>query len=182
MSNGEKALSPSYKALDRRVRKLQKKLARQQNGSRRRNRTRIQIAKLHSQIADIRKDFLHKLSTKILSENQTIVLEDLNVSGMVKNRKLSRAISQQGWRDFRVLVEAKAEKFGREFVAISRWEPTSQTCSDCGYKWGKINLSVRSVICLNCGTEHDRDENASVNIEKVGMGHRHDSLMYVETE
>ena len=175
MSNGEKALSPSYKALDRRVRKLQKKLARQQNGSRRRNRTRIQIAKLHSQIADIRKDFLHKLSTKIVSENQTIVLEDLNVSGMVKNHKISRAISQQGWRDFRVLIEAKAEKFGREFVAISRWEPTSQTCSDCGYRWGKINLSVRSVICLNCGTEHDRDENASVNIEKVGMGHRHDS-------
>ncbi|WP_445173662.1 RNA-guided endonuclease InsQ/TnpB family protein [Microcoleus sp.] len=118
---------------------------------------------------------MHKLSTKVVSENQTIVLEDLNVSGMVKNRKLSRAISQQGWREFRVLVEAKSEKYGREFVIISRWEPTSQTCSDCGYKWGKIDLSVRSILCLNCGTEHDRDENASVNIEKVGLGHRHDS-------
>ena len=175
MSNGEKVVSPSYKVLDRRVRKLQRKLARQQRDSNRRHKTRIQIAKLHNQIADTRKDFLHKLSTKVVSENQAIVLEDLNVSGMVKNRKLSRVISQQGWREFRVLVEAKSEKYGRKFVVISRWEPTSQTCSDCGYKWGKIDLSVRSVLCLNCGTEHDRDENASVNIEKVGIGHCHDS-------
>lgn len=175
MSNGEKVVSPNYKALDHRVRKLQKKLARSKKDSKRRNRIRIQIAKLHNQMADTRKDFLHKLSTKVVSENQTIVLEDLSVSGMVKNRKLSRAISQQGWREFRVLVEAKSEKYGRRFVAISRWEPTTQTCSDCGYKWGKIDLSIRSVLCLNCGTEHDRDENASVNIEKVGTGHRHDS-------
>jgi putative transposase len=174
ISNGEKAVSPCYKALDRRVRQLQKQLARQQNGSNRRNKTRIQIAKLHNQIADTRKDFLHKLSTKVVSENQTIVLEDLNVSGMVKNRKLSRVVSQQGWREFRVLVEAKSEKYGRKLVVISRWEPTSQTCSDCGFKWGKIDLSVRSVLCLNCGTEHDRDDNASVNIEKVGIGHCHD--------
>ncbi|MEG3833135.1 transposase [Microcoleus sp. MON2_D6] len=175
MSNGEKAVSPCYKAVDRKVRQLQRKLARQQKDSKRRRKTRIQIAKQHNKIADTRKDFLHKLSTKVVSENQTIVLEELNVSGMVKNRKLSRAISQQGWREFRVLVEAKSEKYGREFVIISRWEPTSQTCSDCGYKWGKIDLSVRSILCLNCGTEHDRDENASVNIEKVGLGHRHDS-------
>lgn len=175
MSNDEKAVSPSYKSLDRRIRKLQKKLARQPKDSRRRNRTRIQIARLHNQIADTRKDFLHKLSTKVVSENQTIVLEDLNVSGMVKNRKLSRAISQQGWREFRVLVEAKSEKYGRDFVVISKWEPTSQSCSECGYKWGKIDLSVRSILCLGCGIEHDRDENASVNIEKVGIGHCHDS-------
>ncbi|HEY9634631.1 MAG TPA: transposase [Coleofasciculaceae cyanobacterium] len=174
MSNGGKAVSPSYKALECRVRKLQRKLARQQKDSKRRNRTRIQIAKLHNQIADTRKDFLHKLSTKIVNENQAIVLEDLNVSGMVKNRKLSRVISQQGWREFRVLIEAKCEKYGRKFVVISRWEPTSQTCSDCGYKWGKVDLSVRSILCLGCGSEHDRDENASANIEKVGTGHRHD--------
>jgi putative transposase len=174
MSNGEKATSPSYKALERRIRKHQKRLARSKNGSNRRDRTRVQIAKLHNQIADTRKDFLHKLSTKVVSENQTIVLEDLNVSGMVKNSKLSRIISQQGWREFRVLVEAKAEKYSRQFIAISRWEPTSQVCSDCGYKWGKIDLSIRSVLCLGCGAEHDRDENASINIEMVGMGHRHD--------
>ncbi len=94
---------------------------------------------------------------------------------MVKNRKLSRAITQQGWREFRVLCEAKSEKYVRNFVVISRWEPTSQTCSECGFRWGKIDLSVRSVLCLNCGTEHDRDENASINIEKVGIGHCHDS-------
>jgi len=175
MSNGEKAESPSYKKLDRKVRKLQRKLARQPKDSKRRNATRIRIAKLHNQIADPRKDFLHKLSTKIVNENQVIVLEDLKVSGMVKNRKLSRAISQQGWYEFRTLCEAKSEKFGREFKVISRWEPTSQICSGCGFKWGKIDLSIRSVLCLNCGTEQDRDENAARNIEKVGIGHCHDS-------
>lgn len=126
MSDGEKAESPNYKQLDWKIRKLQRKLARQPKDSKRRNKTRIQIAKLHNQIADTRKDFLHKLSTKIVTENETIVLEDLNVSGMVKNRKLSRAISQQGWREFRTLCEAKSKKFGRTFLAINRWEPTSQ--------------------------------------------------------
>ena len=175
MSNGEGAESPSYKKLDRKVRQLQKKLARQQKDSKRRNKTRTQIAKLHNQIADTRKDFLHKLSTKIVSENQTIVLEDLNLSGMVKNRKLARVISQQGWYEFRSLCEGKSEKFGRDFRVISRWEPTSQICSDCGFRWGKLDLKVRSVQCLNCGTEHDRDENAAKNINKVGIGHCHDS-------
>ena len=175
MSNGEKAVSPSYKELDRKIRQLQKKLARQSKDSKRWNKTRVQIAKLHNQIADTRKDFLHKLSTKVVSENQTIVLEDLNISGMVNNRKLARAISLQGWREFRVLVEAKSEKFGREFRVISRWEPTSQVCSDCGYKWGKLDLSIRSIICINCGTKQDRDENAAKNIQKVGIGHCHDS-------
>jgi putative transposase len=175
MSSGEKAESPSYKELDRKARKLQKKLARQPKDSKRRNRTRIRIAKLHNQIADLRKDFLHKLSTKVVSENQTIILEDLNVSGMVKNRKLARAISQQGWYEFRSLCEAKSEKFGRELRVISRWEPTSQICSDCGFRWGKLDLSIRSILCLNCGIEQDRDENAARNINKVGIGHCHDS-------
>jgi putative transposase len=175
MSNGEKAQSPDYSKLDRKIRKLQKKLARQPKDSQRRNKTRIQIAKLHNEIADTRKDFLHKLSSKIVSENEVIVLEDLNVSGMVKNRKLARAISLQGWREFRTLCEAKSQKFGRTFHVINRWEPTSQICSECGYKWGKLDLKIRSVKCLNCGTEHDRDENAAKNINKVGIGHCHDS-------
>ena len=175
MSNGEKAQSPNYSIFDRRVRKLQRKLARQPKDSKRRNITRIKIAKLHNKIADTRKDFLHKLSTKIVNENQVIVLEDLNVSGMVKNRKLARSISLQGWRDFRTLCEAKSEKLSRDFRVISRWEPTSQVCSVCSYKWGKLDLKVRTVQCLNCGTEHDRDENASKNINKVGIGHCHDS-------
>lgn len=175
MSNGEKAQSPSYSKIDRKIRKLQRKLARQSKDSRRRNLTRSKIAKLHNQIADTRKDFLHKLSSRVILENQTVVLEDLNVSGMVKNRRLARAISLQGWREFRTLCEAKSIKFGREFRTVSRWEPTSQICSNCGYKWGKLDLKVREIICLNCNSRHCRDENASRNIEKVGMGHRHDS-------
>ncbi|MCF4966313.1 RNA-guided endonuclease InsQ/TnpB family protein [Nostoc sp. CMAA1605] len=175
MSNEEKAISLDYSQQDRKIRKLQRKLARQQKGSKRRERTRIKIAKQHNEIADTRKDFLHKLSTKIVSENQTIVLEDLNVSGMVKNRKLARVISLQGWREFRVFCEAKSEKLNRDFRVINRWEPTSQICSCCGYRWGKLDLKVRTVQCLNCGTEHDRDENAAKNINKVGIGHCHDS-------
>ncbi|QLE57853.1 RNA-guided endonuclease TnpB family protein [Nostoc sp. TCL26-01] len=171
----EKAESPIYSVLDRKIRKLQKKLARQPKESKRRAKTRIQIAKLHNRIADTRKDFLHKLSTKIVSENQTIVLEDLNVSGLVKNRRLARSISLQGWREFRTQCEAKSAKLGRNFRVISRWEPTSQVCSECGYKWGKLDLSVRSVKCINCNTQHDRDENAAKNINKVGIGHCHDS-------
>jgi putative transposase len=132
----------------------------------------LRIARLHHQICDLRKDFLHKWSTKLMRENQAIVLEDLNVSGMVKNRRLARAISLQGWRTFRELCEAKAEKFDRWFQVVNRWEPTSQICSECGYQWGKLDLKVRTVTCINCRTVHDRDENAAKNIEKVGMGHR----------
>lgn len=174
MSSGEMIKSPSYLKLDKRLRRKQKQFARQVKGSNRREKTRLQIAKLHNKITDTRKDFLHKLSTRVVHENQVITLEDLNVSGMVKNRKLARAISVQGWREFRVLCEAKSDKFGRNFNVISRWEPTSQVCSDCGYKWGKLELSVRSVLCLNCGAEHDRDVNAARNINKVGIGHCHD--------
>lgn len=175
MSDGTKFQSPIYSRLDRKIRKLQHILSRQTKDSKRRNVIRIKIAKLHNKIADIRKDFLHKLSTKIVSENQTIILEDLNVSGMIKNRKLARAISQQGWREFRTFCELKSDKFNRDFRIISRWEATSQICSKCNYKWGKLDLSVRSVLCLNCNSEQDRDENAAKNINKVGMGHRHDS-------
>ena len=172
LSNGEKAESPNYAKLDKKVRKLQKALARKRDKtSKRRLKARLKVAKKHNQIANIRKDFLHKLSTKIVKENQLIVLEDLNVSGMVKNHKLARVISLQGWREFRTLCESKSEKFGREFRVINRWEPTSQVCSNCGYKWGKLDLKVRSVECLSCGTVHDRDENAAKNIEKVAIGH-----------
>ncbi|AFZ34137.1 transposase, IS605 OrfB family [Stanieria cyanosphaera PCC 7437] len=174
MSNGFKATSPDYSKQNRKVRKLQKKLARQQKDSKRRNKTRLQIAKLHNRIVETRKDFLHKLSTKTVNDNQVIVLEDLNVSGMVKNRRLARAISLQGWREFRNLCEAKSEKSGRTFQTIDRWQPTSQVCCDCGFRWGKIDLSVRFVVCLSCGIEQDRDENAAKNIEMVGIGHCHD--------
>ena len=175
MSNGEKAISPDYSKLTRKVKRLNRKMARQVKGSNRRAITRLQLAKTHAEIADLRSDFLHKLSTKIVRENQSIALEDLNVSGMVKNRKLSRVISLQGWRAFRTLLEGKATKYDRTLAVISRWEPTSQVCSDCGFKWGKLDLKVRTVTCVSCGSIHDRDENAAKNIEQVGTGYGHDS-------
>ncbi len=175
LSNADRISSPDYKKLDRKIRKTQRRLSRREKGSKRRERMRLRVALLKRRVGDTRKDFLHKLSTQVVSENQVIALEDLNVSGVLKNRKLSRAISQAGWREFRTMCEAKSEKFGREFVVISRWEPTSQVCSNCDYRWGKLDLKIREVVCINCGTVHDRDDNASKNIEKVGVGHTHDS-------
>ena len=175
LSNGEKVCTPDYSKLDRKIRRSQRRLSRRDKPSGRRERMRLKVARLKAKLRDTRKDFLHKLSTKVVIENQVIPLEDLKVSGMLKNRKLSRAISQAGWREFRTMCEAKSNKFGREFVVISRWEPTSQICSDCGYRWGKLDLKVREIVCINCGTHHDRDDNASKNIEQVGVGHIHDS-------
>lgn len=174
-SHGEFIDSPGYDRLDKKIRRFQRKLSRQVKGSNRWHHTKKQIAKLHLKIANIRKDFLHKLSTKLVHENQIISLEDLNVKGMVKNRKLARAISQQGWGTFRQMVESKALMYGRQSVTISRWEPTSQICSCCGYRWGKLDLSVRELVCINCLTHHDRDENAAVNIDKSGQGLAQDS-------
>ncbi|VXD22734.1 transposase [Planktothrix serta PCC 8927] len=169
LSNGEKIKSPKpLKKQLKRLRRLQQNLSRKQKGSRRREVARKKLAKLHAKISDTRNDFLHKLSTKIISENQTIVLEDLNVSGMVKNRKLSRAISDLGWQYFRTMLEAKSVMYGRDFRVIDRWTPTSQTCSCCGFKGGKKELNVREWICLNCGISHDRDINAAVNILVAG--------------
>ncbi|HEY9890345.1 MAG TPA: RNA-guided endonuclease TnpB family protein [Candidatus Sericytochromatia bacterium] len=175
LSTGERVVSPNYLKLDRKIRRSQRKLSRRSKTSKRRERMRLRVAKLKAKLRDTRKDFLHNLSTKVINENQVIALEDLNVSGLLKNRKLSRAISSAGWREFRTMCEVKSEKFGREFVVISRWEPTSQICSDCGYRWGKLDLKVREIVCINCGTLHDRDDNASKNIEQVGVGRIHDS-------
>ena len=169
LSDGTKVDAP--KPLKKRIkkhRKLSKSLSNKTRGSNRYEKARLRIAKFHAKLKDTRTDFLHKLSTKIICENQTVVLEDLNVSGMIKNRKLSRAISDLGWRQFRTLLEGKAEKYGRDFRVISRWDATSQTCSCCGFKGGKLDLSVREWECLNCGAKHDRDENAAINILVAG--------------
>lgn len=169
LSNGEKIKAPKpLKKKLKRLRKLQRNHSRKQKGSKRREVARKKIARLHAKIKDTRNDFLHKLSTKIINENQVIVLEDLNVSGMIKNRKLSRAISDLGWRAFRTMLEAKSAMYGRDFRVIDRWTPTSQTCSDCGFKGGKKELNVREWTCLNCGSVHDRDINAAVNILVAG--------------
>lgn len=176
LSEGGDINAPNYKLLIRKVKRLQRKLARQVKGSVRREATRLEIAKLNNQIANIRKDFLHQTTTKLIRENQTVSLEDLNVSGMLKNRKLSRAISEQGWSMFRSMLEAKALQYKNRAVSIiNRWEPTSQTCSDCDFRWGKLDLSVRTIKCVSCGAEHDRDENAAKNIDKSGRDIAHDA-------
>jgi putative transposase len=168
-STGEKVKAP--KPLKKNLRKLkiaQRKLASKIKGSKRRERARKKVAKIHAKISDVRKDFLHKLSTRVIRENQTIVLEDLAVSNMVKNRKLSRAISDLGWRSFRTMLEAKSVMYGRDFRVISRWEPTSQRCSCCGEIGGKKELAIREWQCLFCGAIHDRDTNAAQNIKVAG--------------
>ncbi len=169
LSNGEKVKSPKpLKKQLKRLRRLQRNLSRKQKGSKRREVARKKLARLHAKISDTRNDFLHKLSTRIIRENQTIVWEDLNVSGMMKNRKLARAISDLGWCSFRTLLEAKSAMYGRDFRVIDRWIPTSQTCSCCGFCGGKKELSIREWTCLNCGKSHDRDLNAANNILVAG--------------
>ena len=169
LSNGDKIFAPKpLKQNLKKLAKFQRKFNRTEKGSRRREKARLRVAKLHAKVKDIRTDFLHKLSTKLAKQYDEIVLEDLNVSGMVRNRKLSKAISDLGWRQFRTLTEAKCEKYGREFRVIGRWEPTSQKCSHCGFKGGKKELDVREWTCLNCGTVHDRDVNAAINILEAG--------------
>ncbi|NCQ95863.1 MAG: IS200/IS605 family element transposase accessory protein TnpB [Microcystis aeruginosa W11-03] len=168
-STGEKINAPKpLKKRLKRLRKAQKNLSRKQKGSKRREKARKRGAKIHAKIKDTRADFLHKLSPKIVRENQRIILEDLNTSGMVKNRKLSRAISDLGWRSFRDMLSAKSDKYGRDFRIITSWEPTSQRCSCCGNIGGKKALNIREWECLFCGTFHDRDVNAAINIKVAG--------------
>ncbi|MBD2427280.1 RNA-guided endonuclease TnpB family protein [Phormidium sp. FACHB-1136] len=170
LSTGEKIKAPDTQQLDKHIRKGKRKLARAMKGSKRRESLRLAIARRSAKQRDIRQDFNQKLASRLVRENSVVVLEDLNVAGMVKNRSLSRAISRAGWRQIRTLCEGKAHLIhDREVRTISRWEPTSQVCSCCGYRWGKLDLSVRSVLCLNCGAEHDRDINASANILAAGL-------------
>ena len=169
LSTGEKVKVPDTSALDRKIRKGKRKLTRAERGSRRRERLRVAVARLEARQRDVRKDCNQKLATRLVRESSVVVLEDLNVSGMMKNRSLARAISRAGWRQIRTLCEAKSHMIAeREVRTISRWEPTSQICSSCGYRWGKLDLSVRSVLCLNCGAEHDRDDNAAINTDFHG--------------
>jgi putative transposase len=169
LDNGEKIKAPKpLKKRLKKLRKAQRSLSRKQKGSKRREKARVKVAKIHAKIKDTRTDFLHKLSTRLIRENQTIVLEDLNTSGMLRNCKLSRAISDLGWRSFRAMLEAKSKMYGRDFRVISRWEPTSQRCSSCGQIGEKKELSVREWTCLFCGDIHDRDVNAAKNIKVAG--------------
>ena len=169
LDDGTKVDAPKpLKRYQRKLAWLQRRLAKCEKGSNRRKRAVLAVATVHARIKDIRTDFLHKLSTRLIRENQSISLEDLNVSGMLRNRKLAKAISDLGWRQFRTMLEAKAEMYGRDLVVISRWEPTSQTCSFCGHREGRKKLAIREWQCLNCGVLHDRDVNAAKNIRVAG--------------
>ena len=169
LSNGEKVDNPRYqKKLLRRIQKANNKLSKCQKGSSHRQVAKLKLAKLHAKAKDSRNDFLHKLTTRLVRENQAIAIEDLNVSGMVRNRKLARAISDAGWYKFRQLLTTKCDKYDRQLVVIDRWEATSQKCSTCGFNGGKKELNVRDWECLNCGTYHDRDICAANNIKVAG--------------
>ena len=170
LSTGEKITNPKHEKKDRaKLAKAQRNLARKQKGSNNRAKARLKVAKVYARIADRRRDHLHKLTTRIVRENQTIVIEDLAVRNMVKNRSLARAISDASWSELRRMLEYKADWYGRELVAIDRWYPSSKTCSDCGHLLRSLPLSVREWVCAECGTVHDRDVNAAKNVLAVGL-------------
>ncbi|MGK8253340.1 RNA-guided endonuclease InsQ/TnpB family protein [Moraxella lacunata] len=165
LSTGEKIQAP--KPLKNKLKKLQrlsKQLSRKQKGSNNREKAKTKLSRLHYQISCIRKDFLHKLSTNLVKKFDVICLENLNIKGMVKNRKLSRAINDLGFYELKRQLIYKANQWGKTLKELDRFYPSSKTCSCCGVKLDELPLSVRNWTCPNCNTNHDRDINASINI------------------
>jgi putative transposase len=169
-SDGEKIANPRH--LERKARNLaryQRRLARRRKGSANRAKARAKVARAHRKVRDARRDFLHRASTRLVRSAGMIVIEDLNVSGMVRNRRLARAISDCGWGEFRRQLEYKCERAGRELVVIDRWYPSSKTCSACGHLLAGLSLSTRHWTCPGCRARHDRDINAAKNILAAGL-------------
>ena len=170
LSTGEKVAAPNtFRKNEGKLAKLQHRLAKKTKGSNRRKKAKLKVAKLHAKIADSRRDFLHKLSTRLINENQVIAVESLSVSNMQKNRCLSKAISDAGWSEFVRQLKYKALWYGRELIGIDRWYPSSKRCFDCGYTMPKMPLSVREWVCPECGSIHDRDINAARNVLAAGL-------------
>ncbi|MGW3430012.1 RNA-guided endonuclease InsQ/TnpB family protein [Streptomyces melanosporofaciens] len=169
LSTGEKVANPRHERRDRvRLALAQRRLVKKEKGSTNRARARRKVARIHARIADRRRDGLHKLTSRLVRENQTIVIEDLTVRNMVKNRNLARAISDAAWSEFRAMLEYKGAWYGREVIAVDRFFPSSRLCSTCGTLQEKMPLHVRTWTC-DCGTTHDRDVNAAKNLLAVGL-------------
>lgn len=169
-SDGDKVANPKqFRKHHRRLRSAQKCLVRKQKGSNNREKARVKVARIHLEISDSRKDFLHTLTTQLVRENQTIAVETLSVKNMVKNHKLALSISDSGWVEFVRQLDYKCRWYGRNLVKFDRWFPSSKRCSHCGHIVDKMPLNIRSWICPQCGTGHDRDINASKNILAAGL-------------
>ena len=142
---------------------------RQQKGSQNRGKAQLKVAKVHNRISRCREDFHHKLSRKIVNENQVIVVENLNIEGMVKNHCLAKSINQVGWGQFMTMLKYKAEQDGKMYLEIDRFFPSSKTCHHCLKIVESLPLDIRQWKCSSCGTKHDRDINASINIRDEGL-------------
>jgi putative transposase len=171
LSTGEKVANPRHERRDRaRLAKAQRELSRKAKGEgANRRKARRRVARVHARIADRRRDLLHQLTTRLVRENQTLVIEDLTVTNMVKNRPLARAIADAGWREFRSMLEYKAAWYGREVIAVDRFFPSTRLCSGCGSLRERLPLSVRTWMCGTCGAAHDRDVNAANNLLAAGL-------------
>ena len=163
-----KKLAKEQKILSRRA-LVAKKEGRKLSDSRNYQKQRIKVAKIHEKIANMRRDFLHKISTSIVKNHDIICIEDLSSKNLMKNHKLAKSIDDVSWYDFARMLEYKANWYEKQISKISRWYPSSQICSDCGFSSGKKSLSIREWTCTNCGSHHDRDINASINILNEGL-------------
>ncbi|WP_460358327.1 RNA-guided endonuclease InsQ/TnpB family protein [Actinoallomurus acanthiterrae] len=170
LSTGEKITNPRYERRDRaRLARAARQLSRKAKGDgSNRAKARRKLARIHARIADRRRDSLHKLTTRLVRENQVIVIEDLTVRNLLKNGNLARAIGDAAWSQFRSMLEYKARWYGREVIAVDRWFPSSKLCSVCGALAGEMPLGVRTWTC-GCGTTHDRDVNAAKNLLAAGL-------------